>query len=157
MLGVKLNVENIFNLKIKSLGRLIMRHLLLLSSFSFSMLLSGCASITQGTSQVITFSFDPPEARCVATRGSDGVLGTITQSMPTLSVSKGASDIVLACSAPGYKPSSLRMVSKTQASGVVGGFFLDLGIVDMMTGAMWAYENQVNVALEPDESSRRPR
>jgi len=49
------------------------------------------------------------------------------------------------------------MVSKTQAAGVVGGFFLDLGIVDMMTGAMWAYENQVNVSLELDESSRRPR
>jgi len=134
-----------------------MKRLPCISVVAVSVLLSGCASITQGTSQVISFSFDPPEARCTASRGSDGVLGTVSQNMPTLSVSKGASDIVLACSAPGYKPSSIRMVSKTQASGVVGGFFLDLGIVDMMTGAMWAYENQVNVSLEPDESSRRPR
>jgi hypothetical protein len=49
------------------------------------------------------------------------------------------------------------MVSKTQAAGVVGGVFLDLGIVDMMTGAMWAYENQANVVLEPDDTLRRPR
>lgn len=119
--------------------------------------LTGCASITQGTSQVISFTFDPPEARCVASRGSTGVIGTVSQSAPTLSVSKGASDIVLACSAPGHKPSSIRMVSKTQAAGVVGGVFIDLGIVDMLTGAMWAYENQVNVALEPDDTLRRPR
>lgn len=134
-----------------------MKRTFVLGIAAFSLFASGCASITQGTSQVISFSFDPPEARCVASRGSDGVLGTVSQSLPTLSVSKGASDIVLACSAPGFKPSSIRLVSKTQAAGVVGGFFLDLGIVDMMTGAMWAYENQINVALEPDESSRRPR
>jgi len=67
-----------------------------------------------------------------------------------LTISKSKRDVIVKCAAPGYKPSTVRLVSSTQASGVVGGIFLDLGIVDMMTGAMWKYENSINVALEKE-------
>jgi hypothetical protein len=115
--------------------------------------LTGCASITQGTSQTILFNLEPKETTCVATRDGDGQLGTLTTSNNSLSVSKSKDDIVVTCRAPGFKQTSVRLVSSTQAAGVVGGIFLDLGIVDMMTGAMWKYPESTNVSLERDEAA----
>lgn len=107
----------------------------------------GCASITDGTSQTIIFNLDPREARCVATREGE-TLGTVSGRINTLTVGKGARDIVVDCQAEGYRQQTQRLVSKTQAAGVVGGIFLDLGIVDMMTGAMWKYPTDVSISLE---------
>ena len=115
--------------------------------------LSGCASITQGTSQTIVFNLEPKEATCVATRDGDGQLGTLTTTNNSLSVSKDKDDIVVTCRAPGHKQTSVRLTSSTQAAGVVGGIFLDLGVVDMMTGAMWKYPESTNISLERDESA----
>ena len=42
------------------------------------------------------------------------------------------------------------MVSSVQTAGVAGGFFLDLGITDMITGAMYKYQDSVTVALDKD-------
>ena len=114
--------------------------------------LSGCASITQGTSQTIIFNLEPKETVCVVTRDGEGQLGTITTTNNTISVSKDKDDILVACKAPGYKSSTIRLVSSTQTAGVVGGVFLDLGMVDMMTGAMWKYPESTNIALERDEA-----
>lgn len=112
--------------------------------------LSGCASITQGTSQTMIFNLEPKEVTCVASRDGDGQIGSVTTSNNTLTVSKDKDDIVVACKAPGHKPKTVRLVSSTQAAGVVGGIFLDLGVVDMMTGAMWKYPESTNIALEKE-------
>lgn len=112
--------------------------------------MSSCASITQGTSQSIIFNLEPKETKCVATRTGDGEIGTITYTNNTLTLSKSKNDVLVNCTAPGYKPKTLRMVSSTQANGVVGGIFLDLGITDMITGAMWKYGDSINVALDKE-------
>jgi hypothetical protein len=112
--------------------------------------LVGCASITKGTSQTIIFNIEPKGTTCVATRDGDGEIGSISSSNNTLKVSKDKDDIVVKCSAPGYKQKVTRVVSKTQTAGVVGGAFIDLGITDMMTGAMWAYPNDVSIVLEKE-------
>ena len=114
------------------------------------LVLSGCASITQGTSQTMIFNLEPKEVTCVASRDGDGQIGSVTTSNNTLTVSKDKDDIVVACKAPGHKPKTVRLVSSTQAAGVVGGIFLDLGVVDMMTGAMWKYPESTNIALEKE-------
>lgn len=114
-----------------------------------SLLLQGCASITDGTTQMLSFRLQPRDTKCVLTRGGDE-LGTVNGRSPNISVSKGARDIIAQCEAPGYEPKTLKLVSSTQASGVVGGFFLDLGITDMITGAMWKYDGTVNVVLNQD-------
>ena len=67
-----------------------------------------------------------------------------------MKVSKDKDDIVVKCSAPGYKQKVTRLTSKTETAGVVGGAFIDLGITDMMTGAMWAYPNDVSIVLEKE-------
>jgi hypothetical protein len=116
--------------------------------FAVAAFSTGCASITQGTSQTITFNLEPKEINCVATRDGDGQLGTLTYNNSNLTVSKDKDDIIVSCKAPGHKPKTVKLVSSTQAAGVVGGFFLDLGITDMITGAMWKYGDSVNIALE---------
>ncbi len=111
-------------------------------------LVIGCASITQGTSQTILFNLEPETAVCIAKRDGEGEIGTITANNNSLQVSKDKDDIIIRCKAPGYKNKSVRMVSSTQAAGVIGGAFLDLGITDMLTGAMWKYEGSLKIALE---------
>jgi hypothetical protein len=113
-------------------------------------LATGCASITKGTSQTIIFNIEPKGTTCVATRDGDGEIGSISTSNNTLKVSKDKDDIVVKCSAPGYKQKVTRLVSKTETAGVVGGAFIDLGITDMVTGAMWAYPNDVSIVLEKE-------
>ncbi len=115
-----------------------------------AMSLVGCASITKGTSQTIIFNIEPKGTTCVATRDGDGEIGSISTSNSTLKVSKDKDDIVVKCSAPGYKQKVTRLTSKTQTAGVVGGAFIDLGITDMMTGAMWAYPTDVSIVLEKE-------
>lgn len=128
------------------------RRFLSLSAFAVAAFLSGCASITDGTSQTIIFNLDPADARCVAKRDGDGELGSFKGRSASLTVGKDKDDIVVACEAPGREPKTQRVVSKTQTAGVVGGIFLDLGITDMITGAMWKYPTEVTIALDPLKS-----
>lgn len=119
-----------------------------LTIFAGATFLTGCASITQGTSQTLIFNIEPKEARCVVTRDGDGQLGVVSQSQNTLQVSKDKDDIVVNCRAEGYKPFALKIASSATGAGVAGAVFIDLGIVDLMTGAMWKYPEQHNISLE---------
>lgn len=119
--------------------------------FFAAMSMVGCASITKGTSQTIIFNIEPKGTTCVATRDGDGEIGSISSSNNTLRVSKDKDDIVVKCAAQGYKQKVTRLVSKTETAGVVGGAIIDLGITDMITGAMWAYPNDVSIVLEKED------
>lgn len=118
--------------------------------------LVGCASITDGTSQTIIFNLDPSDTTCKASREGDGELGSFKGRSATLTVGKDKDDIIVSCSAPNHEPKTQRIVSKTQAAGVVGGVFIDLGITDMLTGAMWKYPSDVSVVLEPMTAATLP-
>lgn len=119
---------------------------IIISAF-FLLSLTGCASITQGTTQTIIFKLEPNQTKCVASRDGDGEIGSISYANNTLNVSKDKDDIIIRCSSAGYETKTTRLVSSTQAAGVVGGAFLDLGVTDMITGAMWKYPNEVSVVL----------
>ena len=109
--------------------------------------ISGCAAITQGTTQVISFSIDPQEAKCAVINKDNATIGTVSGKSNLLQVSKGAGDLVASCSADGYEPKTTRIISSTQAAGVIG-VVLDLGITDMLTGAMWKYPDHISIAME---------
>jgi hypothetical protein len=115
------------------------------------LLVQGCASITKGTSQTIIFNLDPQTASCKFTRDGDGEIGSISSTNNTLKVSKDKDDIVATCVAPGYKQKVMRIVSKAQTEGVVGTV-IDLGITDLVTGAMWAYPSDISITMEKDDS-----
>ena len=110
---------------------------------------SGCASITQGTTQTLIFSIEPKSAHCTLTREGDGELGSISSNHTTITVSKDKDDIVVACRADGYEDKTMRIVSTAQAAGIVGGAFLDLGITDLITGAMWKYPGELTIVMDP--------
>jgi len=119
----------------------------IMAILSLSLLASGCASITQGTSQVISFSIDPQEAKCSAVNKDNAVLGTVTSKSNLLQVSKGTSDIVVNCNADGYDTKTTRVISSTQTAGVLG-VAIDFGITDMLTGAMWKYPDHVSIIMD---------
>lgn len=134
-------------------GELIMR----INYFAISgicLITSGCASITQGTSQVLMFNIEPKEARCIVTRVDDGQIGVVTQSQNTLQVSKDKDDIIVNCRAEGYKPYTTKIASSASGAGVAGAVFIDLGIVDFATGAMWKYPEQHNISLEKENTAK---
>ena len=120
---------------------------IVLATISSVLLLSGCASITQGTTQVISFSIDPTEAKCSVVNKDNATLGTVSGKSNLLQVSKGAGDLVANCSAEGYEQKTTRIVSSTQTAGVLG-VAIDLGIVDMLTGAMWKYPDHVAISMD---------
>ena len=113
----------------------------------FALVLSGCASITQGTTQVISFSIDPQEAKCAVVNKDNATLGTVSGRANLLQVSKGSGDLIANCTAEGYEQKTTRIVSSTQTAGVLG-VAIDLGIVDMLTGAMWKYPDHVSIAMD---------
>lgn len=112
-----------------------------------AILSTGCASITQGTSQVISFTIDPVDARCSVMNKDGATIGTVSGRANLLHVSKGASDLVISCNADGYEQKTTRISSSTQTAGVVG-VAIDFGITDMLTGAMWKYPDHVSIVLD---------
>lgn len=120
---------------------------MLVTLSAFTLVLTGCASITQGTNQVISFSIDPTEAKCSIV-GSDGAtMGSVTGRSNLFQVSKSKNDLVVNCQADGYEQKTTRIVSSTQAAGVIG-VVIDFGITDMLTGAMWKYPDHVSIAMD---------
>ena len=111
---------------------------------------TGCASITKGTSQTLVFNLDPQETRCTLSRDGDGEIGSINARNNTVTVGKDKDDILVKCQAEGHAQKITRLVSSADTAGVVGGVFIDLGITDMVTGAMWQYPNTTTITLDKD-------
>lgn len=112
--------------------------------------LAGCATITQGTQQNITFQLEPQETKCDVSRVGDGEIGKISYTASNVMVGKDKDDIIVSCNAPGYKPSTTKVVSGVTGAGVTSVFLLDLGITDMATGAMYRYPEHVTISLTPE-------
>ena len=117
----------------------------------FLVQLNGCATITQGTQQSISFKLEPKSTICEVSRVGDGKLGRISASSSTLFVGKDKDDIIVVCEAPGHEQSTTKVVSGATGAGVTG-VLIDFGITDMITGAMYRYPEEVTISLTPSES-----
>lgn len=117
-------------------------------AFGSMALFSGCATITQGTQQAISFKLEPKDTICEVSRVGDGKLGRVSSSSSTLYVGKDKDDIIVVCNAPGYEQSTTKVVSGATGAGVTG-VLLDFGITDMITGAMYRYPEDVTISLSP--------
>ena len=110
--------------------------------------LTGCATITQGTQQAISFKLEPKDTICEVSRVGDGKLGRVSSSSSTIFVGKDKDDIIIVCNAAGYEQSTTKVVSGATGAGVTG-VLIDFGITDMITGAMYRYPEEVTIALSP--------
>ena len=116
------------------------------------LLATGCASITKGTTQTLVFELDPQDTRCTLSRDGDGEIGSINSRNNSVTVGKDKDDILVKCQAQGHAQKTTRLTSSADTAGVVGGAFLDLGITDMVTGAMWLYPNTTTITLEREST-----
>ncbi|AKR44260.1 hypothetical protein [Methylophilus sp. TWE2] len=123
----------------------------LLSPIACVLMVTGCATVTQGTQQAISFKLEPPSTLCEITRIGDGKLGRVSASSNTIYVGKDKDDIIVTCNAPGYEQSTTKVVSGATGAGVTG-VLIDFGITDMITGAMYRYPEEVTISLAPVKS-----
>lgn len=112
--------------------------------------LSGCGTITQGTSQNITITSTPPGAHCDLTRKGEHV-ATLDATPGTVKVDKTKNDILLTCKLAGYQDASVNLESGYGA-GTFGNIILGGGIgwaIDSATGADNKYPSSAGVQFIP--------
>ena len=119
----------------------------MITALGAGLLLSGCATILEGTSQDITVMVNPPEGTCDVTRKGE-TLGQIAQGSPTVQVSKSRHNIEMKCASQGFKPANVTVRSSVSPGGVASIVFVDFGAVDYVTGALNSYPEKVSVTLE---------
>jgi hypothetical protein len=118
------------------------------------MMLSGCATVFEGTSQEITVVSNPSGASCVFER--QGLpIGTIPSTPGVLNIRKSKYDVMIKCNKPGYAEADYLNHSGTTATiaaNVAADLVLTAGlssIVDSADGADNKYDSAVNVTLLP--------
>jgi hypothetical protein len=120
--------------------------------------LSGCASITEGTSQDISVVTNPSGASCVFERQGMNI-GTIASTPATLNVPKRKYDITIKCNKPVFQEASYLNhsgVTAVIAANVATDLLLTAGlssIIDSSTGADNKYDSAVNITLIPIQAT----
>jgi hypothetical protein len=121
-----------------------------------SVLLSGCASIFEGTTQQISVNTNPAGARC--TFWKNGALVADVASTPgTVTIRKSKDDLFIVCDKPGY--ASATYVNKSGLAMATFANILTAGLawaVDSSRGADNKYQGSVTMALTPAATPMPP-
>jgi hypothetical protein len=114
-----------------------------------SVLLGGCASIFEGTTQQISVNTNPAGARC--TFWKNGALVADVASTPgSVTIRKSKDDLFIVCDKPGY--ASATFINKSGLAMATFANILTAGLawaVDSSRGADNKYQGEVNMALTP--------
>lgn len=116
--------------------------------------LSGCGTITQGTSQDIAVTSSPSGGHCDLNRDGEHV-ATLYSTPGRVHVDKTKYDIALTCTKPGYQTASVNLESG-YGIGTFGNIILGGAIgwgIDSATGADNKYPSAVNVQFIPLEGN----
>ena len=117
--------------------------------------LSGCATITKGTSQVVTLDTPgAPGAKCTLSSSSVGQMQVVTPA--TMTLPKGSENVVVRCSKECYNDGTGLIPSNVEAmaaGNIIAGGVIGLG-VDAVSGAMNKYNDQNQVAMVPIQGCR---
>ena len=113
---------------------------------------SGCATITRGTEDVVNIETTPQGARC------DFSTGHACASTPCAIKMKRKSEGTVTCSLPGYQDATATFTHKVAGAGAAGmagnvifGGIIGAG-VDGLSGSMLNIEpNPIVLELEPEE------
>lgn len=119
-------------------------------SLALLALLSGCATIVNGTSQSVAISTTPAGAHCdVARQGSH--IGTVAPTPGSLHLDKSKNDIDVSCTKDGFEPATI--AQSASFGGATFGNILFGGIIgasiDAASGANYSYPNMVHFDLVP--------
>jgi hypothetical protein len=110
-------------------------------------ILSGCATIIEGTTQPVSVNTTPEQgAQCTLTNSQ----GTWYVSTPgSTTVHKTKTDLDVVCAKAGYQPGHVVAISHfggTTAGNVIAGGVVGLG-VDAASGANYHYDSPITVPL----------
>jgi len=111
---------------------------------------SGCGTITQGTTQDIAITSSPAGSRCNLNRDGENI-ATLYSTPGRVHVDKTKYDMVLTCAKPGYQTASVNLKSG-YGIGVFGNIILGGAVgwgIDSATGADNKYPSTANVQLIP--------
>jgi len=114
-----------------------------------SVLLGGCASIFEGTTQQISVNTTPAGARCTFWKNG-ALIGDIAETPGSLRIRKSKDDLFIVCDKPGY--ASATFVNKSGLAMATMANVLTLGLawaVDSSRGADNKYQGEVSMALVP--------
>ena len=133
-----------------------MKEQYLLAITAISVALSGCASVIEGTNQLITVNTNPPEATCTLNREPEGVIGQISPTPAGVTIKKTKYDITVKCNKAGYQEATY--INHSGAAGATfGNIILGGGIgwaIDSASGADNKYESPVNITLVPVQGTQ---
>jgi hypothetical protein len=132
----------------------------LLGVVALAAALSGCASVTRGTTENISITSTPAGAEATIT-GLDVPTACIT---PCAIVAKRSADITVSFAKEGYEPEIVALTKEVPATGAAGfagnvlaGGLIGMG-VDAATGAAQDHKpNPVIVTLKPSKPVAPPR
>lgn len=111
------------------------------------LILAGCSSVTEGTSQALTIATDPPGAECTLIRAGQNIGRTVTPGVVT--VHKARNDIGLACRLPGYEDGKA-LIKYDMAASTVGNVLIGGGIgliIDAATNASIKYDKVTSITM----------
>jgi hypothetical protein len=117
---------------------------------AMGMALSGCGTITQGPTQSIAFTSNPPGAECHLWENTNWHIATLTTPM-TITVRKTKYDLEVVCSKQGYKDGTVTLISG-YGLGVFGNAIIGGATgwaIDSATGSDNKYPSVANVTLMP--------
>jgi hypothetical protein len=118
--------------------------------FACGFLVTGCATITTGTSHNLTVVTEPPGATCELRRG-DEIIGAVNPTPGSVRISKSTRDVIIRCRREGMADAVVTLSPEFQAmtlgniliGGVVGI------VVDAASGAAGRYPNSVTLSMAP--------
>ncbi len=127
-----------------------MKQIAFLSATISLSLLTGCASIVNGTHQKISVLTSPVnDAKC-ALKNNKGEW-SVNSTPASIIVQRSDKDLVITCNKQGYAKSTTQIQSKT-TSAVYGNLLLGGGIgavIDKSNGSAYEYPPKIKIPLKP--------
>lgn len=112
---------------------------------------TACATVIEGTSQIIAIYTTPEGAACTLSQNGK-VIGSVASTPATISVAKSKYDLVVMCAKQGYVLGTSKnhsdQAATALANGLLGGFSIVGNVTDSISGASNKYDSVVTIALE---------
>lgn len=116
------------------------------------LLLTGCATVTTGTTQTISIETQPPGASCKLSRDGQNI-GFVNPTPGSVSISKDKDVFNVECELEGHEHTEKSIDSSFQGmtlgNAILGGV---IGLaVDAASGAMNEYPTSISLRMQPSE------
>jgi hypothetical protein len=122
-----------------------------------SLLLPGCATLFEGTSQSVSISTDPAGADCIVDRHGTRI-GQVNPTPGSIHVDKSKDDLSVQCKHAGYQTATITESPKFQGTtfgNIVAGGLIGV-VVDAASGANFQYPSDVKVNMAPEPVAPQP-